>query len=94
MHIKAAHRQAIKNSFILSKKFSQGWLAQWKNVRFVKSFVSSDRGSNLTIRQVFFMRDFILQKRHDAEASKHVGKNLANSQSEMKLAAVEHATSE
>ena len=29
-------------------------LAQWKNVPFVKSFVS---GSNLTVRQVFFMSD-------------------------------------
>ena len=39
--------------------FCRGWLAQWKNDRFVKSFVSSDRGSNLAQRQVFFMGDKI-----------------------------------
>ena len=58
-----------------------------------KSFVSSDRGSNLAVCQVFFMCN-LFTKRHDPKALKHVGKNLATSQLEMKLAAVEHTTSE
>ena len=31
-----------------------GRLAQWKNVRFIKSFVSSDHGSNLAVHQSLF----------------------------------------
>ena len=43
-----------------------------------KKFLSSDRGSNLTVRQVFFMHNKIdLHLEHDPEDSKHVGKNLA-----------------
>ena len=57
-----------------------------------KSYVSSDRGSNLAICQVFSCA--IYSQLHDPEASKHVGKYLATSQSETKLAAVNHSISE
>ena len=59
----------------------QGRLAQWKNVRFVKSFISSDHGSNLAIRQVFKSFSCAINSHlmHDPEASKYVGKNLATS---------------
>ena len=72
-----------KNKQTIKKEGSWGRLAQWKNVCFV-----SDCGLNLAVRQVFFIRD-LFAKRHDPEASKHVGKNLATSQSETKLAASE-----
>ena len=69
--------------FINNKCYeSRGWPAQWKNVCFVKRF------SIQTMVQISpyakFLSCAIYSQMHDPEASKHVGRNLATSQSELK----------
>ena len=74
----------------VNSRHSRGRLAQWKTVRFV-IFSSSDRGSNLAIRQVFFRSQ--MHYIPDSKASKYVGKNLATSQpckSELKKTQKKH----